>query len=365
MHIYSKSIIQFVSEIKSKIKGIISSEVGYKVVRDRFYNARQSHSYPIKVVIFNNKSMLGYYDPSFYELGFNIRLMHAPKRQLDQVIRHEIAHYITSIVYGSTILPHGPEFKAFCTTMGWDAEVSSATICLEIAESAVDTEESAICRKVKKLMALAGSSNSHEAELAMIKSQQLLLSHNIEMARIDKQDDEVVVLKRILQQKKENAKIRAIARILETFFVSTVYNRSEEYLYLEILGSAANVEVAEYVAGVLTVEMELLWQRAQKESHLKGHIAKNSFFLGLARGYCEKIHALKREYAQEAATALMVIEKKLIQAQAMAYGRMLSSGKSSGRHCEASSRLGELLGKTLTINPALKHASEGGPLLLV
>ena len=346
--------MRFINEIKARIKAILSKEIGCKVSGNRFYDARQETSYPIKVVIYNNKSILGYFNPDFYELGFHECLMHTSKEQLENVIKHELAHYITWIKYGASILPHGVEFRAFCQKLGWSEEVYSATICLEESVKASD-EESSVCRKVKKLMALASSSNRHEAELAMIKSQQLLLKHNMEFTHIADEDDEPVFLRRVLKQKRENAKMRSIARILETFFVACVYNRSDEYIYLEILGSAANVEVADYVACVLQVEMDGLWSTAQKEANLRGAVAKNSFFLGLARGYCDKIQALKKEYTRDESTALMVIEKQLKCAKSMAYTH-LSKSYSSGRHSAQASSLGEQMGRKLTINPAISNA---------
>lgn len=278
MIVYSKKIIQFVHEIKSAVKHILSREICLKVGRDRFYDRRERVSYPIKVVVYNNKKMLGYFDPSFYELGFHECLMYSSREQLHNVIRHELAHYATFINHGEGISSHGAEFRAFCLEMGWGEEVYRATTCLEDGQSVSDIEESGVFRKVQKLMALATSSNKNEAEQAMIKSQQLLLKHNIESKYISSEDDEKVFLKRIMKQKKENAKMRSIAKILETFFVSIVYNRAGGCIYLEILGNAVNVEIAEYVATVLDCELDQLWNQAQQQAHLRGAIAKNSFF---------------------------------------------------------------------------------------
>ena len=80
---------------------------------------RQKNSYPIQIVIFNDRNMLGYFDPTFYELGFHERLMYSRKEQLHEVIKHELAHYITFITHGEGVQAHGPEFRAFCQSMGW------------------------------------------------------------------------------------------------------------------------------------------------------------------------------------------------------------------------------------------------------
>ncbi len=356
MIVYSKKIIQFINDIKWMIKEIISKEIVLRVYGERFYDRAEGSSYPIRVVIYNNKSMLGYFDPSFYELGFHECLMYTKKEQLHSVIRHELAHYMTYINHGAFVSPHGHEFKDFCDRMRWGDDISKSTICLESEQNAPDVEENSVLRKVQKLMALAGSSNENEAEQAMIKSQQLLLKHNLESKYFEEKDEEKIVLKRVLKQKKENAKMRSIAHILSTFFVSTVYNRSKEHIYLEILGTPVNVDIAEYVADFLNSELERLWLQAQKMTSLKGMIAKNSFFLGLATGYCNKIQSLNKEYDKDITHALMVIEKKLTDAKEMVYQR-LSHTKSSGNYCEKSGSLGELMGKQLSINPAINKSS--------
>jgi predicted SprT family Zn-dependent metalloprotease len=50
--------------------------------------------------------MLGYFDPNFYELGFHECLMHSNRELLQNIIKHELAHYITFINYGDTVEPH-------------------------------------------------------------------------------------------------------------------------------------------------------------------------------------------------------------------------------------------------------------------
>ncbi|HEV8052202.1 MAG TPA: DUF2786 domain-containing protein [Parachlamydiaceae bacterium] len=362
MFVYSKKIIQFIQEIKLALKTILAKEMCLKVSGDRFYDREQHASYPIKVVIYNNKSMLGYFDSNFYELGFHECLMHSSKQQLHDIIRHELAHFMTFIEYGNTVLPHASEFRAFCISMGWGEEVYKATTCLDGGQNASIIEEKGVLRKVQKLMALATSSNQNEAEQAMIKSQQLLLKHNIESTYIDGVDEEKVFLKRILKQRKENSKMRTIARILETFFVGAVYNRGGDHIYLEIIGNAVNIEIAEYVASFLQIELDNLWAHAQQEANLKGTVAKNSFFTGLARGYCNKIEGLKREYDSTVTKALMVIEKQLIDAKAMAYQR-LTSRTSNASHCRASSAFGEMMGSRLNINPALNSSSQSKALI--
>ncbi len=363
MFVYSKKIIRFINEIKFTTKEILSKELLLKVTNNYFLDRKKKAYYPISIVIYNDKSMLGYFDPMFNELGFHERLIHASTKQLHNVIRHELAHYILFIESEHLTQAHGPEFRSFCQRMGWGEEVFSATLCLESETKTLATEESDIFRKIQKLMALANSSNKNEAEQAMIKSQQLLLKHNIESKYIGNDDDEKMFLKRIIQQKQKDAKMRTIAKILETFFVSSVFKRIGDFTHLEILGSAVNIQIAEYVADVLLQKLDPLWNQTKQEHELKGIVAKNSFFLGLAKGYCDKINFLKKSYQTDVSHALIVIEKKLKEAQAMAYPR-LTFERSQRSYCHEASQLGELAGRQLNINPALReNAKNSGAFL--
>jgi hypothetical protein len=304
--------------------------------------------------------MLGYFDAEFYELGFHERLMQTSKEQLNHIVRHELAHYLTFIQYGAMVQPHASEFKTICKNLGWDEKVSRATTTLD---SHASEEESSVLRKVKKLMALSTSAHANEAEQAMLKSQELLLKHNLEASK-DNEDEEKICMQRIMHQKKETAKMRAIANILKTFFVGIVYHRGEQFTTLEIIGTAVNIQIAEYVANVLDAELDNLWAKAQKSTQLKGALAKNSFFLGIAKGYCNKIQALQREHSSEITNALMVLEKQLISAQEMVYPR-LSSRKTTANYCPTSGMLGEKMGKQLNINPAIQQKErESGNLLI-
>ena len=166
-----------------------------------------------------------------------------------------------------------------------------------------------------------------------------------------------------MKQPKKTAKLRSIAKILETFFVSVVFNRSTEGTHLEILGTAMNVQIAEYVADILEEKLEVLWDMTKKEYNLKGTIAKNSFFYGVAKGYCDKISALKRSYETEVTTALILLEKTLERGREMAYKR-LTTTRSSGNCCKESSQLGEEAGKGLSINLGIGRSSKKSEALI-
>ena len=342
MFVYSEKIVEFVKKLTFTVKTILQDEVGLMVRGDRFYDKTETFSFPIKIVIFNSKGKLGYFDANFLELGFHQCVIYSSKQVLENLIRHELAHYLTFIKYREGFLPHGPEFKSICKEYHWGKEVYEASTTTN------DTpfrEKSNVARKIEKLLALGASTNPHESSLAILKSRELLLKHNISDT-FDNTGE--IILKRILKQTRMNAKIQSCSHILKTFFVSTVYSYGRDCLYLEIIGSAVNVEIAEYIANVLDGELDRLWAA----SGLKGVSAKNSFFDGIAKGYCKKIEDLNNKHDKDAANALMKIENTLSIAQSLIYPH-LSQSKTSRRLCPLASSLGEQAGKNLEFKKAM------------
>ena len=363
MLIYSTKIILFIQELQTIVKNILLKEINVKVFHTRFYNKQQTSTYPINIVIYNDRSMLGYFDPMCYELGFHERLMSVNTEVLTNVIRHELAHYFVFINSSSSLLhPHGVAFQSFCREMGWGEDVSRATLCEETLLEDNLVVESDVLRKIQKLLALSTSNNKHEAEQAMIKSQQLLLKHNVETRCLGPEENRVC-LQRIMSKKRRTAKMQAIARILSTFFVSVVFAGSSGSTYLEIVGTEINVQIAEYVAAVLEDKLEDLWIQVSEEHFLKGMTAKNSFFLGIAKGYCEKVNALKRSYQTEYLNALVILEQEIDRAKQMVYPK-LSFVKSQRRDCAEASLLGREAGQNLQINPGISPSKNNTKVLL-
>ena len=97
MFVYSKKIAQFIHTIKNVIKDILLHEVRLHVTGNWFMDRFGETYYPIAVGIYNDRNMLGYFDPGLYELGFHERLMYASEKQLHDIVRHELAHYLLFI----------------------------------------------------------------------------------------------------------------------------------------------------------------------------------------------------------------------------------------------------------------------------
>lgn len=357
MQVYSKKIHAFVQEVKAVMKVIVTQEMGLKF-KTYIFNQSETQAYRLDVAIFDNKQSLAYFSPSFMEIGLHKCLIDAPRKILHDTLRHELAHFYVHIHYGNVPTPHGFLFQETCRHFGWGDSVSAATCCIDGAFASFPAEENPVLRKVQKLMALSASSNQHEAELALLKSQELLFKHEIDRTRLPHtDDDDEIHLVRLLHQTRKNCKMEAICKILCTFFVSCIYRSYEGAVCLEVIGSPTNIEIASYVAAFLDEELERLWNLAKKMAPIKGITAKNSFLIGVAEGYDNKLKQIQKGYSKESTTALATIEHRLDEAQAMIYPN-LTFRKNSRQHCSLSNSLGNMMGGQLQINPALRQQQQ-------
>ncbi len=347
--LYNDAILKFLAHLELRTKQILENEMHIEVKRKRFiYN---EFSCPLKVVVFEHPNMLGYFKFELFELGFNKALISADSQTLDDIIRHELAHYICALKYGNNINPHGQEYHQLCNSFNWPAHVATAKAALNIPLlNQKEQQQSKILNRVKKLLKLSNSSNQHEAEQAALKANELILKHNLELLNSDKEFD--TVLKRVISGKRINAKARAIAHILRLYFVSPIFNHSTDGFYLELIGSRSNVEFASYVADFLNYQLDYLWQQAKREFNLSGVSAKNSFMLGLADGFYQKQR--QAQYTHSNNKELITLNQQVEEHKRRVYKRNSYSSCNSRPNFTALN-LGKKQGQQLSINPALKN----------
>jgi hypothetical protein len=349
MLIYDSLSLAFIQKAERMLKEILES-IGIPVRRSRFL--WKNYTYPIHLVVFDGQE-LGHFDAPYLQIALNRRLIFEAKDAvLRDILKHELAHYLTFIKHGN-VSPHGPEFRTVCAEYGFPNEVARARMNLETSnemkEGDLDSEK--VLEKVKKLLKLAQSSNMHEAELATIKANQLLLRHNLD--RLLTGQEEPIYLDRVLPQKRKDAKLSAIYDILRHFVVRTVMSQTRGQCCLEVSGSLTNVKLARYVAEFLDRELEHLWASAKKTHQLQGLRAKNSFFHGVAKGFDEKMKAAKASFSAEDRRSLVLVENKLLEGTNLIYRRLSQSYSGSVLDRDAQS-IGVASGKSLTIRQGVE-----------
>ncbi len=355
MLIYDETTLAFSQKAEALVREILRS-CGITVRTSRFEFNR--YLYPIHVVIFDGAE-LGHFNAPYFQLGLNRKLIYLAKDSVVRdILKHELAHYLTSILHPDA-RPHGPEFHGVCERYGFPKEVAAATMDLAASNLSKegDLQSERILEKVKKLLSLAQSSNAHEAELATVRANDLLLRHNLEYLG-NRDASAPIYLDRLLQRRRKDTKIAAISSILKHFIVRSVISQGRDVCCLEVSGSLTNVKLAGYVASFLDREFEHLWHEAQSLEGLRGLQAKNSFFLGVAEGYDQKMRSMKEAYSKDDQKSLVLAEETLERATGIIY-RRLSHSRSGHRTDSEARRLGEARGRTLSIRSAVEGKSTG------
>ncbi len=209
-----------------------------------------------------------------------------PWPEVQAVLLHEMAHqYVDEALGVRDETAHGESFRKLCSERGIDARSSGAPI-------AASTGELKILDRIRKLLALAGSANQHEAEMAMRKAHELMLRHNIEHA--GQSGFEVRHLGD--PERRGNRVESAVAGLLSEFFfikvirlpvyLVTLGRRGQVY---EIAGTRANVELASHVYGFLVATAARLWQANRGDARVRSGRDRQSYQVGVINGFREKL----------------------------------------------------------------------------
>ena len=219
-----------------------------------------------------------------------------PWHEVGETLKHEMAHQVVDELYGGEDeRPHGPLFAR-----------AAEALCLH-TPTAEGAEAGRVLERVRKLLALAGSANVHEAEAAMAKANTLLLRYNLELAGEGAGDGPGGVGYRFVGASAAAVALhkKMVAVILEEFFFveciwTTTYDprRDRAERILEVCGTPANLDFAEHVHDFLHAELQRLWQRQRREGSVSGRRAKRQFLYGVLSGFGDKLRAERAQNAE-------------------------------------------------------------------
>lgn len=373
LFLFNSTTQTFVARAKAMAFKILGQELNLPLGRERFL--WKNRWVPLQVIIFEGSSKWGFYDSSLFQIGLNKNLFwQAQDSIIEQIIRHELAHMLTHLVYGPDVMAHGVEFKQICRHYFFQEDISKASLNLQQVQEVTTQEEDfeKLQSKLKKLLSLAQSSNIHESQLATAKANQLLIDYNRQKLLDTPWDESTTYVKRVIDGKRCGGKERAIYSILKLFLVCPVFNHGPGHFYLEVVGDKGNVEFAHYVADFLNLELERLWALALKDYRSNpdkgGRANKNSFMSGVAAGYEEKIKQassntsdLQNENNQK--KALVAIDKRLAMHLKRVHPR-LGHSRSTSYLDQGWLNQGKKAGQKLSINRPLNSSSRSTTLLL-
>lgn len=230
-------------------------------------------------------------------------VLEKPWLEVIGVLEHEMAHQYVDEVLGALHEPaHGPTFQRVCAERGIDAR---ATGELVPSTDEVDSEDARALDKIRKLLALAGSDNQNEAEIAMRRAHELMLRHNIAQATAHAGLPSTFEVKQLgkPQRRANGVEIDIVGLLTEFFFVEVI--RVPVYVpeeatwgdVYEVIGTHSNVEMAAHVFAFLTATAERLWQENRGDRRVKSGRDKRAYQSGVVRGFREKLLAERNQLA--------------------------------------------------------------------
>jgi Protein of unknown function (DUF2786)/SprT-like family len=219
---------------------------------------------------------------------------------LVEVLKHEMAHqYVDEVLGQPDDAMHGAVFRRVCEERGIDPSAAGVP--------RVDKTPSAdqhLLERIAKLLALAESSNEHEAQAAMSAAQRLMLKYNIDLA-VSGLEPGYGFRHLGEPSGRVNEAQRILAGILaDHFFVQTIWvpvwraHEGKRGSVLEICGSDANLELADYVHTFLNVTAERLFRDYRRSP--AGRSAKRLTFLaGVMAGFRERLERERKKSKAE------------------------------------------------------------------
>ncbi len=269
-----------------------------------------------------------------------------------EVLLHEMAHqYVDEYLGANDSRPHGELFAEVCRRAGIDARTRG------IPEMPADAARSAILEKISKLLALATSPNPHEAQSAMNAARRLMLKHNIE--RAEREQASGFVWRQLGRPVKRVEIHRTLAGCIleEHFFVQAIWisawdaRTATRGRVLEVCGSPANVEFAEYVYSFLVHTAEGLWAANKRGASARGGLsARRSFLRGVLGGFDEK---LRLESRREQEDGLVWVGDPALDAYFRQRNPHVVRRASRGRHDAEAHARGHEAGKKLVLHKAV------------
>ncbi|MGB3221541.1 MAG: DUF2786 domain-containing protein [Desulforhopalus sp.] len=293
-----------------------------------------------------------------------------------QVLKHEMAHQLCSERHDIVKGPHGEGFQRACALLGVLPEYRRpGVVVVETVEQASGgskiSERGRECMaKVQKLLALSQSSNEHEAALAIQKANDLIEKYHIQELGSDQQHRySFGIIDR--KRKRIESYQRRICSILHDFFfvkvvLSSLYDpmTNETYKTIELLGTKENVTIAEYCYHFLENRLVSLWSQNRKRFKGSVRTEKNSYYLGLLRGFYQKLEQqknVKEDLPIEPKMGDLIIaeEKRLESFVGMRFPRLRKISRGGVKVYGSTYNEGVETGKTITFSEGLAGNGPG------
>jgi hypothetical protein len=282
-----------------------------------------------------------------------------------EVLKHEMAHqYVDEVLGKSDETAHGPAFRKVCADRGIDARANGVP---NASESEATNEERAALEKIARLLTLASSENENEAQAAMAAAQRLMLKYNLEAFGKNELRDYC-----FRHLGKPTGRVYEAPRILalilsEHFFVETIWVpvwrplEGKRGSVIEVCGTRANVEMADYAYDFLIQTGDRLWREHKQAKSIVSNRDRRAFLAGVMAGFRDKLSSQTQLHRQHGLVwrGDPALAAYLKQRHPRSHWTRHSSSSSSAAHAE-----GQRAGSTIVFHRGLTQPAENRGRLL-
>ncbi len=283
-----------------------------------------------------------------------------------EVLRHEIAHQVTSYLNPSLDEPsHGPCFRKVCEAMGINpsAKISYKALDERVFSDDGESAEPPEMLRIRKLLALSSSPNEHEAKLAMQKAHELMLKYDLDPEAEGKEDEMVTITVGKPLAKRSEVEIM-LGSILRQFFpVSTIWIQTKWYdnelkFLLEVSGTPSDVKIASYSYDFLVHAIDSAWQQLPGSGKwLPGGRKYRDFALGMLESVWR---TLEKENAKGQECGLVLARRaKVDNYVSRRYPRLRRSGGKALTIDKSMHEAGTRSGLGLKIRAGIENQADG------
>ena len=326
---------------------------------------------------------MGYWDATHRIIGLSKHLIQNRTWDYVQaVLRHEMAHQLVSEVF-KVQDNHGQYFLQACKILGVPHEFQKAsadegalTDLPKWDVEKITLEVSSAQKRIQKLLALVeGSTEPHEKEVALLRLHEHFSRYGNQEENIH--DNKASYRLRLRTGKKVSQSwitsllnlMQLMSHVISIWLKEYNIKDKEDYVVIDIFGTAAQIQYAEYLWNFFHREVKNAWAEYVPTKGKKNSQA--AFKLGVIQGYksqfLEKQAKMEREKTKterdQEKQALIVLEDNHLELRSYFYPSIHSTGggrRISHKGMEAY-QSGRKQGESIDVHrPISKNSSDNG-----
>lgn len=314
---------------------------------------------PAVIVLSDAASRLGRWVPERRTVEISRALVcERPWPEVVSVLCHEMAHqFVDEVLQIRGETAHGDSFRKLCDALGIDGRAGGPPV---VAADAAAGDR--VLDRIRKLLALAGSGNQHEAEAAMRKAHELMLRHNVAAAGARERLGYQVRLVGDSSKRRTSVESEIASLLSEFFFVKVIQlpvylpREGKRGSVFELAGTPPNLDMASHVYEFLLATAERLWRDNRDDQRVRSGRDRLAYQAGVIRGFRDK---LTEERTQLKSTGLIWIGDADLDAYYHARNPRITTRSRSVR-VNGAHAAGREAGRTIVLHKPIERGPSGG-----